>query len=108
MVRCICTNRIDSMFNGLPFMKNNNLNDHLNKIISRQKSYQDEILSLPKGKIVLRKVSNNHYLYLLYRDHSKVRNSYLGPAETANVEALQVKIDRRNYLKKALKYLVLK
>ena len=93
------------MFNGLQFMKSNNLNDHLNKIIFKQKSYHDEILSLPKGKIVLRKVSNSHYYYLLYRDQSKIRNSYLGPAETADIEALQMKIDRRNFLKDALKML---
>jgi len=93
------------MFNRSAFMKKNKLIDHLNKIISRQKSYQDEILSLPKGKIVLRKVSNNHYYYLLYRDQSKIRNSYIGTAETADIEALQTKIDRRNFLKDALRML---
>jgi len=106
MLLCIFTNRFDITLGGYNSMNNNYLDKHLNKNLSRQKSYLKEIISLPKGKIVLRKMSSEHYYYyLLYRDQSKIKNSYIGPAQTTDIDALQVQINRRNFLKKALKIL---
>lgn len=86
-------------------MKNNVLLTALERNISEQQSFRDEISSLPKGKIVLRKISNYYYYYLLYRDHNKVKNTYLGPSDTVSVDEIQKKIDRRNFLQEILKEL---
>lgn len=86
-------------------MKNNVLLTALERNISEQQSFAAEISSLPKGKIVLRKISNYHYYYLLYRDHNKVRNDYLGPSDTVEIDEIQKKIDRRKFLLDTLKEL---
>lgn len=81
------------------------LREELERNIAMQKSYQDEILSLPRGTMILKKISNRDYYYLLYRDQGKVTTSYLGAAKKVDVNAMQKQIARRRYFQDSLKKL---
>ena len=72
-----------------------------------QKSYAEQIEALPKGKIVLKKIKNRKYYYLLYRDHEKVKTDYLGPEDKFETQEIQEKIDKRRYFKETLNKLQL-
>jgi len=81
------------------------LREELERNIVMQKSYQDEILSLPRGTMIRKKISNRDYYYLLYRDQGKVTTSYLGAAKKVDVNAMQKQIARRRYFQDSLKKL---
>ena len=57
--------------------------------------YEKEIESLPKGSVFRRKIGNQEYFYLNYRDGSKVISKFLGKTNVFNVEELQSQINKR-------------
>ena len=59
-----------------------------------------EISKLPKGSIKKRKIGNNYYFYLQYRDGKKVIQKYLGKQEP---EGIIKKINKRKAFEKQLK-----
>ena len=58
--------------------------------------YENEIASLPKGSIVKKKVGNNEYYYLKYRDGSKTITDYLGK-DLVKIESVRSQIERRKH-----------
>jgi hypothetical protein len=69
-----------------------------------QDVYEKELSSLPKGSIVVKRISGNDYYYLMYRQKSKVKTDYLGNDEKMLVN-LKRDIERRNELINVLKRL---
>ncbi len=65
--------------------------------------YEKECDSLPKGSVFKRKIGNQEYLYLNYREGSKVYSKFLGKADTFDLEDLQEKISRRKELSVLIK-----
>ena len=57
--------------------------------------YEKEIESLPKGSVFRRKIGNQEYFYLNYRDGSKVISKFLGKANVFNIEELQSQLNKR-------------
>lgn len=57
--------------------------------------YEKEIENLPKGSIFHRNIGKQEYLYLNFRDGSKVISKFLGKSDNFNVEELQSKIEKR-------------
>ncbi len=82
------------------------MKDELKRNLEMQDAYNKEIASLPKGKIIIKKIRNREYLYLLYRANGKVKTDYIGSKEKIATETIQEEIDRRKYYQGTLKQLV--
>ena len=72
------------------------------RLISR---YESEVETLPKGSILKRKIGNNDYFYLNYRDGKKVISKFLGKADSYDETELREKIEQRKKIEKLLKKL---
>lgn len=72
------------------------------RLISR---YKKELETLPKGSIFKRKIGNQEYVYLNYREGKNVISKFLGKAEEFNSQELQLQLDKRKEYKKLLKKL---
>lgn len=57
--------------------------------------YEKEIENLPKGSIFHRKIGNQEYLYLNYRDGKKVISKFLGKSDSFNTEELVFQLNKR-------------
>ena len=80
------------------------LHDEKQRNLEMQETYKREILSLPKGTIIIKNVSGNKYYYLKYRQSDKTKTDYLGKDIKA-VESVQREIEKRKYLQDVLKRL---
>ena len=80
----------------------NVLFEELERNQEMQKSYKEQIDTLPKGKIILKRIKNREYYYLLYRDNGKVKTDYLGPEGKFNPDEIQKNIDKRRYFQETL------
>jgi len=69
--------------------------------------YEKELESLPKGSIFKRKIGNQEYLYLNYREGEKVISKFLGKCDEFNANELQIQLDKRKEYKQLLKKLKL-
>ena len=72
------------------------------RLVSR---YTAELASLPKGSVFLRKIGNQQYYYLNFRDGKKVISKFLGKENSFDLEGLQKQIARRKELQQILKRL---
>lgn len=72
------------------------------RLVSR---YTAEVESLPNGSLFLRKIGNQHYYYLNFRDGKKVVSKFLGKENSFDLESLQKQIARRKELIQLLKRL---
>lgn len=81
------------------------LEEELERNERMTKRYQIELRNLPKGSIVKRKIGNQEYYYLSYREKKKVIAKYIGKAESVDVAELQAKLDKRKYIMGVLKSL---
>lgn len=64
--------------------------------------YKDELQKYPIGSPVIRKHSNNSYMYLAYRDNGKVINKYIGNINSEKVKRLEKDLMKRKYLSDVL------
>jgi len=78
--------------------------DEKQRNLEMQETYKREILSLPKGTIIVKNVSGNEYYYLKYRQNEKTKTDYLGKDIKA-VESVQREIEKRKHLQDVLKRL---
>ena len=74
------------------------------RLISR---YEKEIERLPKGTVFKRKIGNQEYYYLNYRDGKKVVSKFLGNVVDYNIEELKENLNKRKDLSKVIKKLKL-
>lgn len=84
----------------------NTLKEEKQRNLEMQKTYTQEIESLPKGSIMTKTVSGKKYYYLRYRQGDKVKNDYIGKDESAVAE-IRKGIEKRKYLQGVLKRLKL-
>lgn len=64
--------------------------------ILMQQEYETKINELPKGTIIIKKVSNNEYYYLKYRDGKKTVTDYLGRDEK-KIDETEKQIKKRKH-----------
>jgi len=73
-------------------------------------SYEDRLLSLPKGSIIAKKRNNNIYFYLSYRKYNKVISEYIGKDKN-KINQIEQKLAKRvhtvNMIKRLQKELML-
>ncbi len=60
--------------------------------------YEKEVEKLPKGSIYARKIANQEYFYLSYRDGKKTVSKFLGNTNSFDKSDLLKKIGRRKEL----------
>lgn len=72
------------------------------RIIAR---YEKEVQELPKGSIFKRKIGNQEYIYLNYREGKKVVSKFVGNVSSIDFSDLENKVLRRKELTKLLKKL---
>ena len=82
------------------------LKEEKQRNLEMQKTYVQEIESLPKGSIMTKTVSGKKYYYLKYRQGNKIKNDYIGKDESVVAEILK-EIEKRKYLQGVLKRLKL-
>lgn len=66
-------------------------------------SYTKRLSELPKGSLVIRKINNNQYCYLRYREGKKVILKYSGTIN--QVDDIKSKIEERKHLIKLIEML---
>ena len=74
--------------------------------LEMQRTYIQEIESLPKGSIMKKNDLGKIYYYLKYRQGKKVKNDYIGKSEE-RVAEIRRDIEKRKYLQDVLKRLKL-
>lgn len=67
-------------------------------------AYSKQLDELPKGSIVEKKVGQNIYYYLKYRDGKKIISAYLGKDETA-VAQTRTLLNKRRHAEAMMKSL---
>ncbi len=55
------------------------LQEELDRLKSLYKKYDEIVSSLPRGSLSVKKRNHKEYLYLAYREKSKVKFKYIGP-----------------------------
>jgi len=72
--------------------------------LEMQKRYQQEIISLPKGSVIVKHICGKDYYYLKYRENYKIKTDYLGK-DKKKVEKIKNDIEKKKYLQGVLKRL---
>lgn len=67
--------------------------------------YESELEKLPKGNLIIKKISNNEYYYLKYRKNKKVKTDYVGK-DNKKAAMIQEQIRRRNHYENMLSALI--
>lgn len=65
--------------------------------------YEKQLKELPKGSLVEKKVNNNNYYYLQYREGKKVVSSYIGKDEN-KINETRSRIEKRKHIESMLKF----
>jgi len=71
------------------------------RIERMMRSYEEELTTLPKGTLVKKKIRNNIYFYLQYRDGKKMLSQYVGKAENRILE-VQQQLERKKQVEAIL------
>lgn len=78
------------------------LKDEYDRTLRMIEIYRDELQKYPIGSPVIRKHSNNSYMYLAYRDNGKVINKYIGNINSEKAKKLEKDLMKRKYLSDVL------
>ena len=68
-------------------------------------AYEKELESLPKGTLSVKKVGNNEYYYLKYRNDKKIVTDYIGKDKEKIIQ-IEEQIKRRKHYENMLSALV--
>jgi len=63
-----------------------------------------EIMSLPKGVVIVKNISGDDYYYLKYREDDKIRTDYLGK-DRKKIENIRRETEKRKHLQGVLRRL---
>ena len=75
-----------------------------NRITNMISEYQEELRTLPKGSIRIKKNRERIYYYLSFRDGKKVATKYIGKDEQS-ISPIREKLERRKQVEEILKML---
>src|SRR3989338_705237 len=78
------------------------LKEELSNSLRMQKGYERELLKLPKGSLVKKKIKGHAYYYLISRKDKKVRFVYKGKLSEVELQKFKEIKDRRAHYKKLL------
>lgn len=75
------------------------LYEELNRLNRIESAYKDELLNLPKGKIIYKIIKGKQYPYLQYREGNKIKSRYVFKLK---LNDMQKEIDRRAEIEQAI------
>ena len=76
------------------------LKEELDNSLHLQKDYEGELLKLPKGSLIKKRIKGHDYYYLVLRDNGKVKFIYKGQASKEELEKYgKAKVFRAKYRK---------
>jgi hypothetical protein len=78
------------------------LKEELDNSLRMQKSYERELLRLPKGSLVKKNIRGRAYYYLVSRENGKVQFSYKGKISKEQVKQYKDTMSRRTQYRKLL------
>jgi len=81
----------------------NILQEEYQRLKALSEKYHDEINSLPRGSISIKKRNHREYLYLAYRQERKLRFEYIGPIGSEKSKAVLKQITLRKKFETKLK-----
>lgn len=76
-----------------------------NRNVKMIATYEKKLESLPKGNLSIKKVGNNEYYYLKYRNNKKIVTDYIGKNKEKIVQ-IEEQIKRRKHYENMLSALV--
>ncbi len=79
------------------------LQEEYQRLKALSDKYNDEINSLPRGSISIKKRNQREYLYLAYRQQSKLKFEYIGPVASEKSQTVLNQIDLRKEFEHKLK-----
>ncbi|MBU0994875.1 MAG: hypothetical protein KJ737_20480 [Proteobacteria bacterium] len=79
------------------------LSDEHERLKSLVQWYKQEIASLPKGSMSIKKRKDRKYLYINYREKNKVKSDYVGLVSSEKAAELANKILQRKKYEEDLK-----
>ena len=79
------------------------LEEELERNIRMKNRYISELEKLPKGSILLRKIGNQEYYYLKYRENGKSIAKYLGKKNSTAIDELDELIKQRKHIEDVIK-----
>lgn len=68
-------------------------------------TYEKELESLPKGNLSIKKIGNNEYYYLKYRNDKKIITDYIGK-DKEKIAQIKEQIKRRKHYENMLSALM--
>lgn len=68
------------------------------------KEYENELLELPKGKLILKNINSHSYYYLKYRNGERIITKYVGK-DNCDVSKLNEQLNKRKHIEDMLKQL---
>jgi hypothetical protein len=68
-------------------------------------TYRSELKNLTKGNLSIKKIGNNEYYYLKYRNDKKIITDYIGK-DKEKIEQIEEQIKRRKHYKDMLSALM--
>lgn len=71
------------------------------RIVAMIALYENQLVDLPKGVMAIKKVKNNEYHYLQYRDGKKVVSKYIGNDEK-RIDEIKNQIEQRKHIEAML------
>lgn len=71
------------------------LEDELDRSYRMLYTYEEKMLTLPKGSIFVRKRGTREYCYLNYRESNKVISKYIGSQDSDDVANIKRDIEER-------------
>ena len=78
------------------------LRDEYDRLQALCEKYKNEIVSLPKGSISIKKRNQKEYLYLAFRQKEKVKFNYIGPLLSENSKDAINKVNLRKQFEEKL------
>ncbi|MCK5156548.1 MAG: hypothetical protein KAQ69_08975 [Spirochaetales bacterium] len=81
------------------------IDKELSRNIKMLHFYENEIKSLPKGNISIKKVNSNSYYYLKYRKDTKIITDYIGK-DKLHIKPIEEQIEKRKHYQKMLSALL--
>lgn len=79
------------------------LEDELDRSYRMLRTYEEKMLTLPKGSIFIRKRGEREYCYLNYRENNKVISKYIGSHDSEAVDILKRNIQERKRISGLIK-----
>ena len=78
------------------------LEEECNRLKDLAEVYEKRISNLPKGHISIKRINDNDYAYLSFRDKDKIRSIYIGKPSSEKASQIEGKIKERKEYKSKL------